>query len=310
MSTRFSDGWICRTCWGQNKGNEQVCYRCKTPRDPTQTAEDAPPEKLGTPTAGRTVVAHESRLATAQIVSDPAESGTTDPPGAIYCPQCGARRAGTFRYCPGCRFDFDAPLAVQTQRDRAELILGSNASGSRAGLRRPLVVLGVIALLGLGAGLAVAFGPGRLGTGLFAATATPTPRPSPTPIPTLSPTAIPIVTPIETPMATQRPVAWWPEGYNEWLLDQNVAWRWQATSEFRCTYSGIDGRCFGIEVVTRDGCPDSLYVELSLIDANGAAIGFTNDTAGAILPGQHAKLVLDTFEMSAVQGRVTQITCY
>jgi hypothetical protein len=33
----FADGWTCKACWKSNRPKDQVCYRCKTPRD----ADDA-----------------------------------------------------------------------------------------------------------------------------------------------------------------------------------------------------------------------------------------------------------------------------
>jgi hypothetical protein len=28
----FADGWTCRACWKSNRPQDEVCYRCKTPR--------------------------------------------------------------------------------------------------------------------------------------------------------------------------------------------------------------------------------------------------------------------------------------
>ena len=29
----FVDGWVCRACWKPNRPQDELCYRCKTPRD-------------------------------------------------------------------------------------------------------------------------------------------------------------------------------------------------------------------------------------------------------------------------------------
>ena len=29
----FADGWTCRACWKSNRPQDEVCYRCKTPRN-------------------------------------------------------------------------------------------------------------------------------------------------------------------------------------------------------------------------------------------------------------------------------------
>jgi hypothetical protein len=31
----FADGWTCAVCWKSNRGQDPVCYRCKSPRDLT-----------------------------------------------------------------------------------------------------------------------------------------------------------------------------------------------------------------------------------------------------------------------------------
>jgi hypothetical protein len=63
-------------------------------------------------------------------------------------------------------------------------------------------------------------------------------------------------------------------------------------------------------VIPKDGCPSSLYVELSILDSAGNAIGFTNDTAGAVIAGQQAKMVFDSLESGAVKARLTDVSCF
>jgi hypothetical protein len=79
-------------------------------------------------------------------------------------------------------------------------------------------------------------------------------------------------------------------------------------SEVTCTYSS--GSCWGMEAIARDGCPASLYVEISILDASGAAIGYSNDVAGSVSPGQHAKLTFDTMEDGASKARLAEVSCY
>jgi len=108
------------------------------------------------------------------------------------------------------------------------------------------------------------------------------------------------------PRATVVP-AWWPSD----LLGHEgdlTAWRWLKKSEFDCTYSDVS--CWGMKVITRDGCPSSLYVELSILDSSGTAIGYTNDTVGSVAARQEAKLVFDTFEEDAEKARLAEISCY
>lgn len=37
----FSDGWVCRACWLANRPRDEVCYRCKTPRDADEAQIEA-----------------------------------------------------------------------------------------------------------------------------------------------------------------------------------------------------------------------------------------------------------------------------
>lgn len=111
------------------------------------------------------------------------------------------------------------------------------------------------------------------------------------------------------PAASRAPAApWWPSDYNAYPSDPSVAWRWMEPNEFNCTYS--DGSCWGMEVIARDGCSSSLYVELTILDSSGAAIDYTNDVAGSVTPGQHAKLEFDTFDEDADKARLAEISCY
>ena len=116
--------------------------------------------------------------------------------------------------------------------------------------------------------------------------------------------------PAPPPTATAAPTPAWapPAGYTIAPGEPTVGWRWMDGKEFDCTYSR--GSCFGVEAVARDGCPSSLYVELSLQDASGTAIGMTNDTVGSVSPGQHAKLIFDTFEEAVRKARIAEVSCY
>ena len=105
-----------------------------------------------------------------------------------------------------------------------------------------------------------------------------------------------------------EPTDWWPSDFEPWPGDSSIAWRFEDRGEFNCTYSGAS--CWGMDVIARDGCSSSLYVELTILDSSGAAIGYTNDAAGRLISGQHAKLVFNTFEASAEKARISTINCY
>lgn len=105
-----------------------------------------------------------------------------------------------------------------------------------------------------------------------------TPAPSATPSPTPSPA--PSSTATASPTATPAPTA------------------------------TIGPKCWGMELITQNGCPNSLYVELSILDEAGTSVGYTNDTTSALSPGQRAKMLFESFEDDAHSARLTEVTCY
>lgn len=117
------------------------------------------------------------------------------------------------------------------------------------------------------------------------------------------------------PRTTARPAAeptieatvapWWPADFSPFAEDRSIAWRWMESSEYDCTADS----CWGMLVIPRDGCRSSLYVELSIQDGSGAAVGYTNDTAGSVSPGQRAKMVFDSYEPGAAKARLAEISC-
>jgi hypothetical protein len=68
--------------------------------------------------------------------------------------------------------------------------------------------------------------------------------------------------------------------------------------------------CWGLLVSSREGCPTSLYVELSLETTSGVVVGFTNATVGSLGAGKTATLLLETYEPRAVHANLTKIDCY
>lgn len=96
--------------------------------------------------------------------------------------------------------------------------------------------------------------------------------------------------------------AWIPDGWNQYSGSENIYWQWN--DECDNSYVG----CFGMDVVTKYGC-DDLYVEVLLLDPAGNAVGNSNDTIGALGPGQVAKLDFSNYE-EAETVRLGEISCY
>jgi hypothetical protein len=104
-------------------------------------------------------------------------------------------------------------------------------------------------------------------------------------------------------LAAKRP--WYPEGYTEW--DGGIAWEWIDHND--CGYSS--GYCWGIHVITRDGCPSGLYAEINIL-SGATVVDYANDSLGSLAPGTVAKLDFVSFEegQGDLRGSVTKINCY
>ena len=100
---------------------------------------------------------------------------------------------------------------------------------------------------------------------------------------------------------------WYPKGFNEYAEDSQIAWRWAERGEYSCSYGDY---CWGIFITAREGCPSSLYAEITILDSSGTNIGYTNDTTSGLGAGQKAKLVFETFTSGAKTARLAEISCY
>lgn len=100
---------------------------------------------------------------------------------------------------------------------------------------------------------------------------------------------------------------WYPKGFNEYTGDSQIAWRWAERGEYRCSYGDY---CWGMFITAREGCPSSLYAEITILDSSGTNIGFTNDTTSGLGAGQKAKLVFESFTSGAKTARLAKISCY
>ena len=102
-------------------------------------------------------------------------------------------------------------------------------------------------------------------------------------------------------------IEWVPKNFEIWSGDSNIAWRWLGPNEFSCKYGDA---CWGMMIVTKNGCSSNLYAELSLLDKAGIQVGYTNETMSSALPLQKSKLIFETFEETAESARVAKISCY
>lgn len=99
---------------------------------------------------------------------------------------------------------------------------------------------------------------------------------------------------------------WYPKGFNEYADDANVAWKWSNGGS--CEY--FSDACWHVQVITEVGCPTSLYVEITILDRRGNAIGYTNAVSGRVRAGKSAKLQLDSYDAGASSAELSRINCY
>jgi hypothetical protein len=108
--------------------------------------------------------------------------------------------------------------------------------------------------------------------------------------------------------ASSADVSWIPGGFTQWVDDYSIAWRWATAKEASCTYNS--GSCWSAMVVTKNGCPSSLYGEINIFDKNDIQIDYTNDTTSMVQPMQTVKLTFDTFNEDSDGARMAKLKCY
>ena len=102
--------------------------------------------------------------------------------------------------------------------------------------------------------------------------------------------------------------SWVPSGFTQWVEDENLAWRWATSAETKCTYA--TGSCWAAMVVTKNGCPSSLYAEVNIFDKNDLQISYTNDTLSSVEPLQKVRLTFDTLNEEAQTAQMSKFNCY
>jgi hypothetical protein len=112
-------------------------------------------------------------------------------------------------------------------------------------------------------------------------------------------------------VATNTPTyddSWVPTGFTGYPEDDNLAWRWATKSEVDCTYSS--GACWSVVLISKNGCPSSLYGEVNIFDKNDIQISYTNDSVARVQPMQKVKLTFDTLDDAADTASISKFSCY
>jgi len=99
---------------------------------------------------------------------------------------------------------------------------------------------------------------------------------------------------------------WFPADFSE--FEENIAWRWGTSKETNCTYS--TGSCWSVVIISRYGCPRSMYAELAIYDVGDIQIDYTNDSTTNVLAMDKVKLTFDTFNEEASTARLAELNCY
>ncbi len=98
---------------------------------------------------------------------------------------------------------------------------------------------------------------------------------------------------------------WYPKGYSQ--LDDNLAVKWLKPHSYSCEYSGSS--CWGLSVISAQGCPTSLYVAINIEDSSGTVVDWSNDTLPSLAPGKAAKLVFTSFSKGGSTARISDYSC-
>lgn len=119
--------------------------------------------------------------------------------------------------------------------------------------------------------------------------------------------ATPQPTPSSASAASSSGAVWPPS--NMTGFGPNLAWRWTEKGTFRCE-SYQDG-CFGVTVMTLNGCPDGVYIEVGVIDASGAVVDKANEITAGLAPVGIARATLSPpgGVGAGAQARLTKLSC-
>lgn len=117
--------------------------------------------------------------------------------------------------------------------------------------------------------------------------------------------AIKLDTRLQSMQVKAKNLPWYPKDFSTY--SEEIAYRWLNPSEFNCSYGD---RCWGMLIIAKNGCPSSLYAEITILDSGGSNIGFTNDTTSGLSSGQQAKLIFEDFTPGANTARLSEISCY
>lgn len=98
---------------------------------------------------------------------------------------------------------------------------------------------------------------------------------------------------------------WYPKGYSEIAAFPGFAYKNQAGNQ--CSYGAS---CASFGIVSETACPTSLYVEVNMLDASGAIVDWSNDTAQGLKAGQVARMAANSYNSNFSSWQFAKIHCY
>lgn len=107
-------------------------------------------------------------------------------------------------------------------------------------------------------------------------------------------------------LALADDVPWYPKGYYE--VEDGLAYKWVDDGPDPCGYSRC--RYTTMKIISRDGCPSGLYVEVNKLDSSENVIDWTNDSVPALGPMQSAVLQFVSYNNNADSTQPVEFNCY
>jgi hypothetical protein len=128
------------------------------------------------------------------------------------------------------------------------------------------------------------------------------PSPAASPSPSKTSVIDPSLVPEDGGFAAADDLSYETGGYDVWK--SGSIWYKALEEESECSYIA----CGQYVIRVKDGCPESLYVEASLMEG-ASVVGVSNDMLGTIGPEERAVVTLPVTQPSATAIRITEISC-
>jgi hypothetical protein len=111
---------------------------------------------------------------------------------------------------------------------------------------------------------------------------------------------------LTTVLADAANAPWYPQGYDVWSDNSDIAWQWvnhPYTDCYDCSY-------WQIHVIAKNGCPTGLYGEMDVL-YNDSKYDYTNDLKSYAAAGRVSTLTFVEYPYdSNYTGQLTKIECY